>query len=163
MWSALLCPASKVTTRVKWAYLWYLLMVFRCLRKRDFVFIVVVYIVDVFVDKTHTHPFWRVKHFPGQHEISTLGPQRLHVELTETSQELRDVTQIASSHEAFCAVRADGRCVTWGGPKFGGDSSSVQVGLGQESDHGIPGQSVGWDLYYVIAAINVGKLWSDQC
>ena len=42
-------------------------------------------------------------------------------------QELQDVTHIAGSHEAFCALRADGSCFTWGGAKFGGDSQKVQA------------------------------------
>ena len=28
------------------------------------------------------------------------------------------MTHIAGSHEAFCALRADGSCFTWGGAKL---------------------------------------------
>jgi len=35
-------------------------------------------------------------------------------------------SRIFASHGAFAAVRCDGKCITWGGEDYGGDSSAVQ-------------------------------------
>lgn len=41
----------------------------------------------------------------------------------------QQVQQVRSSWCSFAAIRTDGSVVTWGDPKFGGDSSMVQAKL----------------------------------
>lgn len=43
--------------------------------------------------------------------------------------EIAEVQQVLSSWCSFAAIRTDGSVVTWGDPKFGGDSSMVQEKL----------------------------------
>lgn len=44
--------------------------------------------------------------------------------------ELVNVHRIHAASGAFAAVRRDGRVVTWGDPRGGGDSSAVKKYLG---------------------------------
>ena len=46
-----------------------------------------------------------------------------------TAPPIQEVHQLAASHAAFAAVKADGRVVTWGHPEHGGDSSGAQEQL----------------------------------
>ena len=40
--------------------------------------------------------------------------------------QLNNVQHIQATHASFAAILADGSVVTWGHPKYGGDSSAVQ-------------------------------------
>ena len=48
---------------------------------------------------------------------------------SEVRDRLKQVKQISASRCAFAALREDGEVVSWGDPKFGGDSSEVQEQL----------------------------------
>eukprot|EP00913_Durusdinium_trenchii_P015990 g15027.t1 len=70
------------------------------------------------------------------------------------TRKLKNVQQIQSAHSAFAALLADGSVVTWGDSSFGGDSSRVQRRLKKVKHI----QSTGW----AFAALLEDGRWSER-
>ena len=56
---------------------------------------------------------------------------------SQKKDQLHDVQQLSASSNAFCALRGDGRCITWGDPGFGGDSSGPVERVVREVELGV--------------------------
>ena len=62
--------------------------------------------------------------------VETYFKTSVELKMKKVQAELVNVHRIHAASGAFAAVRRDGRVVTWGDPRGGGDSSAVKKYLG---------------------------------